>query len=99
MIACMIFILRVGTMKLFSLTLAAVLQGCVDARILGQRDSSTANSSFNVLDYVDPLIGTANGGLSSLITSVYWTCDANLDTYIQVMYLPVLHCLLVSRII
>lgn len=40
-------------MKVSSLTLAAILQGCVDARILGQRDS---NSTFNVLDYVDPLV-------------------------------------------
>lgn len=51
-------------MKVSLLILAAILQGCVDARILGQRDSSTANSTFNVLDYVDPLIGTADGGLS-----------------------------------
>ncbi|KUL89372.1 hypothetical protein ZTR_04466 [Talaromyces verruculosus] len=49
-------------MKVSLLTVAAILQGCVDARILGQRDSSRANPTFNVLDYVDPLIGTANGG-------------------------------------
>uniref|UniRef100_A0A093UW49 Putative glycosidase n=1 Tax=Talaromyces marneffei PM1 TaxID=1077442 RepID=A0A093UW49_TALMA len=49
-------------MKFSSLTLAAILQGCVDARMLGRRDSSVVNSKFNVLDYVDPLIGTANGG-------------------------------------
>lgn len=69
-------------MRFSSLTLAAILQGCVDARILGQRDSSTVNSTFNVLDYVDPLIGTANGGWSSLNTSVYRTNDAHLDIYV-----------------
>ena len=58
-------------MQLFSLIVAAALQVCVGARILGQRDASTDNSSFNVLDYVDPLIGTANGGLSSFNTSIY----------------------------
>jgi hypothetical protein len=80
-------------MKLASLTLVAILQGCVDARILGQRDSSTVNSSFNVLDYVDPLIGTANGGLSTSKHS-YESKDSKID--IQVMCLLVLHCLLVS---
>lgn len=94
-----LFLLRVGTMKLFPLTIAAVLQECVGARILGQRDASTDNSSFNVLDYVDPLIGTANGGLSSQNTSVSWTCDANLDICIQAMYLLARHCLLVSSIV
>lgn len=53
------FSLRVGMMRFSSLILATILQGCVDARMLDQRDS---NSTFNVLDYVDPLIGTANGG-------------------------------------
>lgn len=50
-------------MKFSSLTFVAILQGCVDARTLSQRDPSAVNSTFNVLDYVDPLIGTANGGL------------------------------------
>lgn len=55
---------RVGMMMKFSsLTFVAILQGCVDARTLSQRDPSAVNSTFNVLDYVDPLIGTANGGL------------------------------------
>ncbi|EED21157.1 alpha-1,2-mannosidase, putative subfamily [Talaromyces stipitatus ATCC 10500] len=49
-------------MKFSTLTLATILQGCIDARIHGRRGSSTINSEFNVLDYVDPLIGTANGG-------------------------------------
>lgn len=68
MIASTDFFLRVGMMKVSLLTVAAILQGCVDARILGQRDSSRANSTFNVLDYVDPLIGTANGGLLNVKT-------------------------------
>lgn len=64
------FVWRVGMMMKFSsLTFVAILQGCVDARTPSQRDASAVNSTFNVLDYVDPLIGTANGGL--LMLNVY----------------------------
>lgn len=43
---------------LVSASVAALLTGAADAR-------QALNKSFNVLDYVDPLIGSANGGPSS----------------------------------
>ena len=42
--------------------LLATLEGCVDAHSLAKGSLNTTNSTFDVLDYVDPLIGTANGG-------------------------------------